>query len=72
MGKISNEYEIDGQRYYVEIKASALLGRVVIKINGDSFVLRSFPFRTGRCEPFKIGDKRCILTVTNLGKVKID
>lgn len=72
MGKIHNEYEIEGERYSVEIKASALLGRVTIKINDDKFVLRSMPFRIGRCEPFKIGDKRCMLTVSNLGKLKID
>jgi hypothetical protein len=72
MGKIRNEYEIDGERYSVDIKASALLGRVTIKINDDKFVLRSFPFRIGRCEPFKIGDKRCMLTVSNFGKLKID
>ena len=72
MGKIRNEYEIDGERYSVDITASALLGRVTIKINDDKFVLRSFPFRIGRCEPFKIGDKRCMLTVSNFGKLKID
>jgi hypothetical protein len=72
MGKIRNEYEIDGERYSVDINASALLGRVTIKINDDKFVLRSFPFRIGRCEPFKIGDKRCMLTVSNFGKLKID
>ena len=72
MGKINNVYEIDGVRYEVTIKASALWGRVAIKINEDKFVLRSFPFRIGRCEPFKIGDKRCMLTVTNFGKLKID
>ena len=72
MGKIENVYLIDDVRYEVEIKASPLLGRVTMKINGDKFVLRSFPFRIGRCEPFKIGDKRCMLTVTNMGKVTID
>ena len=72
MGKLENVYLIDDVRYEVEIKASALLGRVSIKINDDKFVLRSFPFRIGRCEPFKIGDKRCMLTVSNFGKVKID
>ena len=72
MGKIKNEYEIEGERYSVEIKASALFGKVSIRINDDKFVLRSFPFRIGRCEPFKIGEKRCMLTVTNFGKVKID
>ena len=72
MSKIRNEYEIDGERYDVEIKASPILGRVTIKINDDRFVLRSLPFRIGRCEPFKIGDKRCMLTVTNFGRLKID
>ena len=72
MAKIDNVYEIDGERYEVQIKASALLGRVTIKINDDKFVLRSMPFRIGRCEPFKIGDKRCMLTVSNFGKLKID
>ena len=72
MGKIETVYLIDDVRYEVEIKASPLLGRVTMKINGDKFVLRSFPFRIGRCEPFKIGDKRCMLTVTNMGKVTID
>ena len=72
MGKLENVYMIDGERYEVEIKASALLGKVSMRINDDRFVLRSFPFRIKRCEPFKIGDKRCMLTVTNFGKVKID
>ena len=72
MGKLENVYMIDGERYEVEIKASVLLGKVSMRINDDRFVLRSFPFRIKRCEPFKIGDKRCMLTVTNFGKVKID
>ena len=72
MAKIHNEYEINGERYSVEIRSSAILGRVVIRINGDKFTLRSFPFRLGRSEPFKIGDKRCMLTVTNTGKLQID
>ena len=72
MGKIENVYMIDGERYEVEIKANALLGRVSMRINDDRFVLRSAPFRIKRCEPFKIGDKRCMLTVSNFGKVKID
>ena len=72
MGKIENVYMVEGERYEVEIKANPLLGRVSMKINDDRFVLRSFPFRIKRCEPFKIGEKRCMLTVTNFGKVKID
>ena len=72
MGKIENVYMVEGERYEVEIKANALLGRVSMKINEDKFVLRSFPFRIKRCEPFKIGEKKCMLTVTNFGKVKID
>lgn len=72
MGKIENVYLINDVRYEVEIKANPLLGRVSMKINDDKFVLRSFPFRIGRCEPFKIGDKRCMLTVSNFGRVKID
>ena len=72
MGKIENVYMVEGERYEVEIKANALLGRVSMKINDDKFVLRSLPFRIKRCEPFKIGDKRCMLTVTNFGKVRID
>ena len=72
MGKIRNEYEIEGERYSVDIKASPIIGRVTIKINDDKFVLQSFPFRIGRCEPFMIGDKRCMLTITNFGRVRID
>ena len=72
MGKIENVYMVEGERYEVEIKANALLGRVSMKINDDKFVLRSLPFRIKRCEPFKIGDKRCMLTVSNFGKVRID
>ena len=72
MGKIDNVDMVEGERYEVEIKANALLGRVSMKINEDKFVLRSFPFRIKRCEPFKIGEKKCMLTVTNFGKVKID
>ena len=72
MGKIENVYMVEGERYEVEVSASALLGKVTMKINGDKFTIRSFPFRIKRCEPIKIGDKRCMLTVTNFGKVKID
>ena len=72
MGKLKNVYMIDGETYEVEIKASAIRGRVSMKINDDTFVLRSFPFRIKRCEPFKMGDKQCMLTVSNFGKVKID
>lgn len=72
MGKIENVYMIDGERYEVEVKANAILGRVSIKINGEAFILRSMPFRIKRCEPFKIGDKQCMLTVSSFGKVKID
>ena len=72
MGKIENVYMIEGERYEVEIKANALLGKISMRINDERFVLRSVPFRIKRCEPFKIGDKRCMLTVTNFGKVKID
>ena len=72
MARIKNVYLVDDERYEVEIKSSALLGRVTIKINDDKFVLRSMPFRIGRCEPFKVGDKRCMLTVSNFGKLKID
>ena len=72
MARIKNVYLVDDERYDVEIKSSALFGRVTIKINDDKFVLRSMPFRIGRCEPFKVGDKRCMLTVSNFGKLKID
>ena len=72
MARIKNVYLVDDERYEVEIKANALLGRVSMRINDDRFVLRSAPFRIKRCEPFKIGDKRCMLTVSNFGKVKID
>ena len=72
MARIKNVYLVVDERYEVEIKSSALLGRVTIKINDDKFVLRSMPFRIGRCEPFKVGDKRCMLTVSNFGKLKID
>ena len=72
MGKIENVYMIDGERYEVEVKASALLGRVSIKINREEFTLRSMPFGIKRCEPFKVGDKQCMLTVSRFGKVRID
>lgn len=72
MGKIEKVYLINDERYEVKVKSSALFGRVTIKINDDKFVLRSFPFRIGRHEPFKVGDKRCMLSVSNFGKLKID
>lgn len=72
MPRITNEYLINDERYTVDIRVSVLLGRTTIKINDDKFVLRSAPFKVKRCEPFMIGDKRCILTVTASGKAKIE
>lgn len=72
MPRTTNEYLIDGERYTVDIKVSLLLGRTTVRINDDKFVLRSLPFKVKRCEPFKIGDKRCMLTVTASGKAKIE
>lgn len=72
MPRITNEYLIDGERYSVEVKVSVLLGRTTIRINEDKFVLKSAPFKVKRCEPFKIGDKRCMLTVSASGKPKIE
>ncbi len=72
MGKIENEYMIDDQRYTVSVKVSVLLGRTTVKINDDKFVLKSFPFKVKRQEPFMIGDKRCILSVSGTGKPKIE
>ena len=72
MPRITNEYLINDERYTVDVRVSVLLGRTTIKINEDKFVLRSAPFKVKRCEPFMIGDKRCILTVTASGKAKIE
>ena len=72
MPRITNEYLIDGERYSVDVKVSVLLGRTTVKINEDKFVLKSAPFRVKRCEQFKIGDKRCMLTVSASGKPKIE
>lgn len=72
MPRITNEYLIDDERYSVEVKVNVLLGRTTIKINEDKFVLKSAPFKVKRCEPFKIGDKRCMLTVSASGKPKIE
>lgn len=72
MPRLINEYLIDGERYSVEVKVSVLLGRTTIRINEDKFVLKSAPFKVKRCEPFKIGDKRCMLTVSASGKPKIE
>ena len=72
MPRITNEYLIDDERYTVDVRVSVLLGRTTIRINDDKFVLRSLPFKVKRCEPFKIGDKRCMLTVTASGKPKIE
>ena len=72
MSRITNEYLINDERYTVDIRVNVLLGRTTIRINDDKFVLKSFPFRVKRCEPFMIGDKRCVLTVTASGKAKIE
>ena len=72
MPRITNEYLINDERYTVDVYVSVLLGRTTIRINDDKFVLRSAPFKVKRCEPFMIGDKRCILTVTASGKAKIE
>ena len=72
MGKMSCEYDIEGERYRVEARAGPWLGRVTVSINGEKFVLRSSPFRIKRCEPFMIGQKRCMLTVSSWGKISIE
>lgn len=72
MGKLTNEYLIEGERYSVEIKSSLLLGRVTVTINGEKLVLRSAPFCIKKSEPFKIGDKLCMLKVSALGKIKVE
>ena len=72
MGRISNEYLIEGERYSVDIKSSLILGRVTVDINGERIVLRSAPFCIKKCEPFKIGSKLCMLKVSALGKIRIE
>ena len=72
MPKTENEYLIDDVRYSVSVKVNPSLGRTVVRINDDKFVLKSFPFKVKRCEPFMIGEKRCMLTVTASGKAKIE
>ena len=72
MGKFNSEYLIDGERYSVEIKASPLFGRVTVDINGERIVLRSAPFCIKKSEPFKIGNKLCMLKVSALGKIKVE
>lgn len=72
MAHITNEYLINDERYVVDVRVSVLLGRTTIRINEDKFVLRSAPFKVKRCEPFKVGDKRCMLTVSALGKPHIE
>lgn len=72
MPRITNEYLIDDVRYTVDVSVNVLLGRTTVRVNDDKFVLRSMPFRVKRCEPFKIGDKRCMLTITASGKPRIE
>ena len=72
MPRTENEYLIDDIRYSVSVSVNLLLGRTVVRINEDKFVLKSFPFRVKRCEPFMIGEKRCMLIVTPSGKAKIE
>ena len=72
MGKFYSEYLIEGERYSVEIKARPLFGRVTVDINGERIVLRSAPFCIKKSEPFKIGNKLCMLKVSALGKVRVE
>lgn len=72
MPRITNDYLIDGERYTVDVKVNVLLGKTTVRVNDDKFVLRSFPFKVQRNEPFKIGSKRCMLTVTRSGKPSIE
>ena len=72
MPRVENEYLIDGERYTVEVSVNVLLGRTTVRINDDKFTLRSAPFKVKRSEPFKIGEKRCLLTVTSSGKPSIE
>ena len=72
MGRFNSEYMIEGERYSVEIKSSLLLGRVSVDINGERIVLRSAPFCVKKNEPFKIGNKLCMLKVSALGKITVE
>jgi len=72
MGKLTNEYLIDGERYSVEIKSCLVTGRVAVTINGERIVLRSAPFCIKKSEPFKIGSKMCMLKVSALGKIRVE
>ena len=72
MGKLTNEYLIEGERYSVEIKSSLVLGKVTVTINDEKIVLRSAPFCIKKSEPFKIGSKMCMLKVSAFGRIKIE
>ena len=72
MARITNEYLIDGERYVVDVRVSLILGRTTIRINDYKFTLQSLPFSVKRCEPFRVGEKRCMLTVSALGKPSIE
>ena len=72
MGKFTNEYTVDGERYSVEIMSSLILGMVTVTINDEKIVLRSAPFCIKKNEPFKIGSRMCMLKVSALGRIRIE
>ena len=72
MPRITNEYLIDGERYTVDVRVNVLLGVTKITVNEDKYVLRSLPFKVKRREPFKIGEKRCVLNISSSGKPSIE
>ena len=72
MGKFTNEYTVDGERYSVEICSSLLRGRVSVTINGERVVMKSAPFCVKKSEPFKIGNKLYMLKVSALGKITVE
>ena len=72
---ISRNWDIvvDGEAHTVGIELDSFLGKLEVKIDGESFELppKFLTFFTGRREQFTLGDKPAILKIEPLGKVTI-
>ena len=71
MSKKEWKLNIDGAEHNVRVENKHFGCKLIINIDGDEFVLKTPLFRSkNRREPFRVGEKACILSVEG-GKVDI-
>ena len=64
---------LDEENHQVTCAFSRFLGRMVVTIDGDSFVMPCGPFgcKAARREPFRLGDYQAILAVDSRGRATL-